>query len=90
MESATESVSSPTLDPGLDGLGHASLNIGILLQQITLAVQATVRPSIPPGLVQRKVALGQQTEALLVVPLSETGHGPVEVIVGDLQVLTSL
>ena len=77
MESATESVPSPTLDPGLDGLGHASLHVGILLDQITLAVQATVRPSISPGLDQRKVALGQQTEALLVVPLSETGHGPV-------------
>ena len=80
----------PTSDSGLDGLRHAPLNVDILLQMLNLPVQATVRLPKSPGLVQGEVALGQQAQALLIVPLAQAGHGPVEVVVEDLQVLTGL
>ena len=74
----------------MNGLAHTTLNVGILLQQVTLTVQASVHPPKPPGFVQRKVALGQQVQTLLVIALSQTRHGPVEVLVGDVQVLSGL
>ena len=77
---------------GLNGLAHTTLKVGmhILLQPVTLPVQTSVRPPKPPGFVQRKIALGQHVQTLLVIPLSQTRHGPVEVLVGDVQVFSGL
>ena len=83
-------LASLTLDSGFNGLGHTALSEDILHHQNTFPLQATVRPPKSPGLVQGKVAFGQQGQTLLVVQLPKTGHGPVEVVLGDLQVLTSL
>ena len=80
----------PTSDSGLDGLRHTPLNVCILLHQLDLPVQEMVRLPKSPGLVQGEVALGQQAQALLIVSGSQARHGPVEVVVEDLQVLTGL
>ena len=92
MDCATQSLCPPlpTFDSGLNGLAHTTLNVGILLQHVTLPVHASVRPPKPPGFVQRKVALGQQVQTLLVIALSQIRHGPVEVLVSDVQVLSGL